>query len=296
MKGRQHLEKLEGAGFVADISEINMQYTHIKDFAVSRTNFEKMVSLKTQRQYGRIATQYDKWEADRYWRDGLDRETHTKEKITIYLNYLMKEGKSPSTIRTTVAAINWYMKNFLELSQIEFDNLPPVKQTIPNWLEHDEAKKLIENTPYLEDKALIVFLLDTGMRISEALNVKIEHINFAENTVMIEKRKGKYIPQAVPFGEKTKNILIEYIGDRKRGRLFDMNMWKAQRHIKKLGYAILGKKITPHVLRHTKAVALRKAGVSLEDIADYLGHSSLESTRRYARITATHLKQLPQTL
>ncbi|RLG06085.1 MAG: hypothetical protein DRN68_07535, partial [Thaumarchaeota archaeon] len=59
---------------------------------------------------------------------------------------------------------------------------------------------------------------------------------------------------------------------------------------------ILNKKISPHVLRHTAAVMLRKHEVDIATIADFLGHKNVAITRRYARIVPTELKKLPSRL
>jgi len=264
-----------------------------------------IMKISTILTYTSLLDQYRSWEAETYWRvEGAERVKNlhnhawffNKEKIEAYIDYLKKTGKSSSTIISSIAAIRWEMKN-LGLPPVEVE-LPPKIQKIPQWLEPFEVEKLLANIPLLRDLALIILLLDTGVRVSEALNIHLEDIDFEERIVFINKRKGSYIPVAIPFTERTKNILLNYITTAKitSGKIFTMHIATAERIIKRWGQIILNKNITPHVLRHTKAVALRKAGVSLEDIADFLGHKSIETTRRYARITATHLKELPETI
>jgi len=78
--------------------------------------------------------------------------------------------------------------------------------------------------------------------------------------------------------------------------LFDFHHKTAYNIVKSWSSVILRKPLHPHALRHSKAIALRKKGVPLEDIADLLGHKSIDTTRIYARVTGTHLKKLPQTI
>ena len=134
----------------------------------------------------------------------------------------------------------------------------------------------------------------------------INDIDFENNWIFIKRRKGGGLPQNIPFQEKTKAILLKYLNERKKQNINDDALFvgkngriavsTVERIIKSGGRIFLNKDITPHYLRHAKATHLRQAGTSLEDIRDFLGHKSIQTSLIYARLIPSELKKkLPET-
>lgn len=157
------------------------------------------------------------------------------------------------------------------------------------------------------DRAMLVMLYSCGLRRNEAVNVHTDDINL--DTKILHVKKGKnYKERFVPFNKTNANYLQEYIYDhrpllnpsKKESALFisvtgiPMTAGTLYKRLKLLqlhtdDISLHQKSLTPHTLRHSIATHLLEAGMPLEKIARFLGHSSLESTQIY-----THLVKQPQ--
>jgi integrase/recombinase XerD len=182
-------------------------------------------------------------------------------------------------------------------------------------LTQDEIKELFEITSreastereqvlQSRDKALLVIYYSCGLRRNEGVNVNIEDINL--DTRILHVKKGKnYKERLVPFNKTNAAYLQEWIYDYrsqliktgKQSRLFvnilgePMTGGTLYKRLKLLqlqseNVSLHQKEIGIHALRHSIATHLLASGMSMEKIAKFLGHSSLESTQIY-----THLIQ-----
>jgi integrase/recombinase XerD len=152
------------------------------------------------------------------------------------------------------------------------------------------------------DRAMLVVYYSCGLRRNEGINVSIDDINF--DTRILHVRKGKnYKERFVPFNKTNAEYLKQWIydyrnkivKDKKEHRLFvglrgertisgtlytRLQLLKQQSENIELTEKIIGL----HTLRHSIATHLLKAGMSVEKIAKFLGHSSLESTQIYTHL------------
>ena len=155
------------------------------------------------------------------------------------------------------------------------------------------------------DKAMLVIYYSCGLRRNEGVHVDLSDINFDRQ--LLHVRKGKnYKERHVPFNKTTSKILEDYIYNH-RGQFIQEEGERSSLFISNQGTRMLGqslnkrlkllclksedvalqaKEISLHTLRHSIATHLLVGGMSLENIARFLGHSSLESTQLY-----THLAQ-----
>lgn len=163
--------------------------------------------------------------------------------------------------------------------------------------EHLILKYYDEHKEY-EMKDLIIFLLDTGFRTGEAINLEYADIDFENELIYCyaNKNKGK-ITKAVPMTSRVKEILQRR---RVRGnKPFTYNhsnirnRWDKMK--KALGYEN-DKEFVPHCLRHTCASRLVQRGVDLYTVKAYLGHSSIQVTERYAHLNPQNLKDAVKVL
>jgi len=161
-----------------------------------------------------------------------------------------------------------------------------------------EKEQIIQS----RDKALLVIFYSCGLRRNEGANVSIDDINF--DTRILHVKKGKnYKERLVPLNKTNAAYLQEWIYDyrsqliktKKEHRLFvnihgePMSGGTLYTRLKLLQLQSdnieLGQKnIGLHSLRHSIATHLLQAGMSLEKIARFLGHSSLESTQIYTHL------------
>ncbi|TSE03151.1 tyrosine-type recombinase/integrase [Aquimarina algiphila] len=187
------------------------------------------------------------------------------------------------------------------------------ESAIKDILTQSEVKQLFEVTSYsskhertrLRDKAILVLLYSCGLRRKEAVSLDIGDILFDAGRVFVRQGKNykeRYIPinkhnlriledyiyEARPMyngSHGTEALLINKYGNRLRGNC----LAKRLHHLLTLvdDQTLREKHITPHCLRHSIATHLLQQGMRIEDIQQFLGHSSLKSTQIY-----THLLEL----
>ena len=146
---------------------------------------------------------------------------------------------------------------------------------------------------------LILFLLDTGCRISEALGLRVREIDF-ENMLVTLDGKGRK-QRVVPFSFELRKALFRYITEFKRkldALLFaNRSETKVGRRNALRDVKLLCKRMgfdpparTLHAFRHTFAVNYLRRGGSVFHLQKVLGHSTLEMTRRYANLMTEDLQ------
>lgn len=163
---------------------------------------------------------------------------------------------------------------------------------IVRWLSSEETQRLMSTLAYFEDRAvadMLLFLYYTGARIGEAKSLQWEHIDFKNKTWLklshlTKQNKDSYIPLL----DSALNII-------KRQEKVDEFIFHGPRQLHFVWLKITKKAgITDfriHDLRHNFASMLVSKGVSLEVIGKLLGHSSYQTTQRYAHLSHTALKE-----
>jgi site-specific recombinase XerD len=185
----------------------------------------------------------------------------------------------------------------------------PAKRVPPpetRFLERDEIQTLLAGLPSrgrhaLRDRALLLFLYNTGARAQEVADLRVEHLNLGSHPrVRLHGKGDKW--RACPLWQETARLLrllLEARGDQIQPRapvfsssggrpLTRFGIYKVvRRHAGVLdGDPCESKRrrISPHVFRHTTAVHLVEAGVEVNVIRGWLGHADLSTTNRYAEI------------
>jgi len=154
------------------------------------------------------------------------------------------------------------------------------------------AKPNLRTSVGRRDLVLLNMLYDTGARVSELINLKIRDIRLEEPSVANLLGKGNKYRQ-VPLLPKTAELLRCYIEENKLASQASLDhplFFNSQRNkLTRPGITYIlqkytdGKNITPHILRHTKAMHLLQAGVNIIYIRDILGHVDISTTEVYAR-------------
>ena len=169
----------------------------------------------------------------------------------------------------------------------------------------DEVEALFARMPTmgplaLRDRALLLFLYNTGARVQEVADLRLANLELDRRRVHLHGKGDKW--RACPLWEQTVVLLRELLGAlprlgdeqpvfvSQRGQsLTRFGIYKiARRHAQDLpvsGPASQRPSISLHLVRHTTAVHLLEAGVEPNVIRHWLGHVSLETTNRYAEIT-----------
>lgn len=207
-----------------------------------------------------------------------------------------------ATVRRHLMALRQYCRWGVAAGRIEKDPTVRVKapreETLsPGWLTKQEQYRLVReaervvgaaDTPTrrrlaVRDWALVVFLLNTGLRIAEACALTLEDVQIGERSGWATVRGGKgNKSRRVPLNAEVRRALRAWLEEREGGlgAVFDLTPSGAYRRIAEMGRRA-GVEVHPHTLRHTLAKNLVDAGVGLHEVAALLGHSSLNTTRVY---------------
>ncbi len=235
----------------------------------------------------------------------LRESIHTAKQFLAYL--ISEENYKPSSIASVRAAIVFYLKNIKNQRVTEEDlPIPKKEKKLPTVLTRSEVRKLIDVAETLRERGIVLMLYSTGVRVGELVKIKVKDIDFEEGVLNVRGGKGKK-DRIVILGDKIINFLKEYIkknnlvGDdylffskHKRNHLTERYIQKVIKELKER--AGIQKEVTPHVLRHTFATHLLEQGESIRKIQVLLGHSNLQTTQIYTKVSTEELKKVKNPL
>lgn len=173
------------------------------------------------------------------------------------------------------------------------------RQRVVQRLSSDEEQRLI-NPAYKEkgERGLLIkTLFQTGARVSEFVNIKVDDFFLEETMILIAEAKGgksRYVPILPELAQEP----CTYLGDRSVGYLFETNRHqqystrRIQQIVKEIAErAKIKKRVYPHLLRHSVATTLLERGMPIDQIQKFLGHSKLETTQVYAESSSEMIKE-----
>jgi integrase/recombinase XerD len=170
-----------------------------------------------------------------------------------------------------------------------------VPDSLPRALDPEDVKKLLAVIDHTRDRAMMLVLLRTGMRIGELLSLLVREVNLKERRVEIYETEKTRVGRVVYLSEDARVALRAWFKERDpkkklvfyaQGRCsmrYNNARLRFRRYLARAGLTHRG--YTLHCLRHTCASELLNAGMRLECLQQLLGHSNIEMTRRYARLT-----------
>lgn len=161
---------------------------------------------------------------------------------------------------------------------------PTVKRDIPRYFPPERVNELLTAAGSKDDVMAIKTLFQLGARISEMMAITQEYITTAGVIVLGKGSKKKLIPTTREFNDE----LVKYAG-KKRGRIFPQPYSYYYKLLKTVGQAIGVKDISPHMLRHARAVDLLRKGLSPAFVQQFLRHSNFNTTAIYLEITGGEL-------
>ena len=227
-------------------------------------------------------------------------EEITRGDLGAFIEHEQDRGLKPATVRCRLD----FLKAFIRY-QIEKEIMPAeilskrmiikVPDSLPKAMETDDEAKLLSVIKNVRNRAMILLLLRTGMRIGELLNTQVQDLHLTEQKIDIWEAQKTRIGRVVYFSKDAANALKAWLKQRapEKSLVFyackrDTLTYAGARLMfcKYLEKAKIDRKgYTLHCLRHTNASSLLNAGISLECLRELLGHTSVEVTRRYARLT-----------
>ena len=198
------------------------------------------------------------------------------------------KDKSKKTIYKKISifrGFSKYLKNEGKKIKLLNDDNISTQRTLPKPVKDEYIQQAIDKASF-EDKLLIELVYGLGLRISEVSNLKIKSI---KNSWVIIKGKGAKIRQ-IPLLKRVENVLDEFLREKKPVEyIFEKDGKRLT--TEQLRYRLskvfkdIGLKVTPHQLRHSFATELLQNGASISDVSSLLGHSSLEATQIYTKLS-----------
>lgn len=160
-----------------------------------------------------------------------------------------------------------------------------VKRELPKYLEPDFINEKIEELKPGMNRMLITFLWMSGVRVTEAISVRKQDIDFKNNIVRLSWLKNrKFKERHIPIHSKLSPLLYWYCGQiNQEDKLFPITRQRAFQITKQF----LG--ASPHQLRHSFAVHFLRSGGDIISLHRLLGHSKIQTTMEYLKIVPQDL-------
>jgi len=240
--------------------------------------------------------------------DPLDESKVDRHVMRDYLSHLAERGIAKASIARKLSAIRSFFRylvreEIIPKNPIEQVSSPKLDRRLPSFLTKEEMEKLLGapdlSTPLGQrDQALLELLYASGLRVSELTGLTPEQVDLNSNEIRVWGKGSK--ERMVLMGEPAAGALKNYIED---GRLKLMGKKKSQalfldrygqrltersvqrlleQYAKKAG---IGKRVHPHMLRHTFATHMLDGGADLRVVQELLGHARLTSTQIYTHVT-----------
>jgi integrase/recombinase XerD len=238
----------------------------------------------------------------------------TTGQIKAYYGYLQERKQKRKNEPLSEAYINhqiYSLKLFFtwleQTHQLEENPISNIKFKRPKIngrepLTQIQTQELFNATKNLKEKALLHLCYSCGLRRSEAVNLNLQDIDFANSLVYVREGKGakrRVVPINKTIKKDLENYCLQYRKDKTENAFM---LGRIRQRMRGASYNSLLKKIlkrteihtevTLHHLRHSIATHLLENGMSLEFVRDFLGHSHLETTQIYAKVKTYQLKQL----
>lgn len=219
-------------------------------------------------------------------------------------NMVAEKTYSDQTINQSVNAIKLYYSGFLG-KQIQLNQVirPKMGRKLPKVWNKEEVQKILNSLTNIKHKALLFLIYGSGLRIGEALNLRIENIDSKRMLINIYNSKGKKDRSTI-LGVATLKTLRKYYKKYKpKDYLFEGQFggkYSAGSAGKILAKAITKTKVPRrgglHSLRHSFATHLLEAGTDLRYIQVLLGHNSSKTTEIYTHVSNKNLSQIKSPL
>jgi len=227
-------------------------------------------------------------------------EEITKSDIEAFIEHEQDRRLMLSTVRTRLHCVNAFLGYAIDIGIVRAEVLArrirlKKPETLPRAMDPDDVKQLLFVIDNPRDRAMIMVLLRTGMRIGELLNTKMNDLHLKDRKIDIyegeKNRQGRVVylsddaMDALKAWFKIRDVHLEFLfyAQGRKSMAYSTARLIFEQYIAKAGLTHKGYSL--HALRHTFASELLNAGMRIECLQPLMGHTSLDVTRRYARLT-----------
>lgn len=283
---------------------------------ISYIENEKRYSYNTVLAYFKDVTQFSDFLFKNF--DNIELTNANFRHIRAWIVYLIENSLEARSVNRKLSSLNKFYKYLIREKIVKFNPTekvisPKNKKRLPVFVEEKQMLNLINDIDFgngfigLRNKLVITLLYGTGIRLSELISIKIEDIDFYENSIKVLGKRNK--ERIIPFGNKLKIELKQYVIERTKVNpiiagsktnylfitekglsLYPKLVYRIVTHY--IGIVATIEKKSPHVLRHTFATHLLNNGADLNAIKELLGHANLAATQVYTHNSFEKLKNI----
>jgi len=276
--------------------------------------FEKRYSPHTIRCYHDDLLQFFDYLQTQFGVENLKEISHSI--VRSWLASLKEKDLSARSINRKISTLKSFFKFHLKNGEIEHTPMakviaPKMNKRLPVFIKETDTASLIstltintEDWNSLNAKIIITLFYNTGMRLSELINLKENQVDFYKKQVKVLGKGNK--ERLIPISSDVIKIIEDYIQYKKKEFGETDNLLivsaKGKKLYPKYAYNLVNKtlseniktldKKSPHVLRHTFATHLMNNGANLDAVKELLGHASLATTQVYTHNTIEKLKEV----
>lgn len=272
----------------------------LEGFAQYQSSIER--SPRTIRGYGQDLSMFRRYLEGQFNTSVYISDLRTEDVETFLIHLKDERQTKPSSRKRYLGSIRsfckWaYSRNLLEEDIAE--KLEPIKVHIEErrYLTEEEVDQFIDAIDHRVVKVAVQIMYHTGLRVSECVGLKKNHVDLPDNLLRVVKGKGNK-NRVIPIRDRLFDILVDYetwrensdyyLATRKTGKLSIVRVGAVIREtVAKLGWE--KGSVTAHSFRHAFASHLIHRDVNLVNVSKLLGHASLNTTSIY---THAHLDDL----
>jgi integrase/recombinase XerD len=234
--------------------------------------------------------------------------------IIHFLKFLKEQGKSSKTVARHIASVRAFHQFLLRDKSTDQDpsvqiETPRLERSLPNVLSLQEVEILLDAPKPqdhfgIRDKAMLELLYATGIRVSELIDLEIDHVQLTMGFIRCNGHKERIIPIGRTASDAVKHFLDygrpQFISTKHKDNALFLNhqgrkltrqgFWKILKKLAK--QAGINKELTPHTLRHSFATHLLENGADLRAVQEMLGHADISTTQIYTQVKKTKLKDV----
>lgn len=232
-------------------------------------------------------------------------EQVTHENIVQFIDYLLDKGLKPKTINCYLYSLGSFFA-FLEdeknlESPMKTGDALRLSKPLPRFLKDDQVAMLFGRITSRRDRAMFYLMLRCGLRVEEVVRLELDALDLKRRRIMVQGKGAR--ERMVYISPDAHQALLEYLQHRRESKtkavfLVQKGLYKGKslsvRGIQKRMEYYAGKcglKVCCHQLRHTMATQLLDADADITVIQDLLGHTRINTTQRYCRVSSPKVQR-----
>ena len=229
-----------------------------------------------------------------------------REEVRRFVDELSAQGKSASWMKMHLAALVFlFSKTLGRPAEVSFIKFPRQRSPLPTILSQEEVGSLLNAIHHRRYQAIAMVIYGTGMRIDEALSLKVEDIDAKRGVMHVHHGKGnkardvRLTPRLLEwlrtYWSRERPPKPYLFASRRTGKPPAQETVRAA-FAQAAEEAGIAKRVRPHVLRHSYATHLHEEGVDLRVLQALLGHANMQTTARYVRASTKLIEKTPSPL